>query len=600
MAEKSAPSMFSVFRNRSFTLLWIGQLISSMGSALTALAASILVYRVTGSASSVGLMLIAATGPTVLIGLIAGVFVDRYDRKRIILISDLLRAFLILLIPFLIPLNINWLYVIIALTSTITQFFDSAHASILPEVASEKELSAATSMMAVSSLGSTTVGFAVAGLIATSSNIEWAFYLDGLSFLISTLLILFTRVPVMPNIEDTSIRAIGMNLRAGLNVVRTAPILRSLFIVIAPIYLIFGFEISLLLPFTLRELGGTEFDFGLQEAAEAIGIALGSIAMARLADRIRAGQWLAISYLSMAAAMIIYSFSHVAAIAILMMGISGLLNAPSFIGEQLVIQRAAPREMRGRVNSAYFVVRDIMYVAGMGIAGLADVINVRTLFMVSGFVLLFAGAVTLLLPALGETVTEWKRTLKLLRGLEAAPRLGAGRAALRSEIDRFVQQVNGLERMPSKERDQLAAQTLIAQASPGTLVVYRGETSDMAYFILKGSVGVGYSKEEEYVILNILRGGDFFGEVAALMGTVRSANVITEEESEFLIIPSKVMRRLEQQYAGLSKLFYTTMVERLSMIDQPHGTGFDQKLLRELRTNQPDMETKSTLADVAA
>ena len=175
MAGKTTASMFSVFRNRSFTLLWIGQLISSMGSALTALAASILIYRLTGSALSVGLMLIATSGPTVLIGLIAGVFVDRYDRKRIMLMADLLRAILIFLTPFLIPLSINWVYLIVALTSGITQFFDSAHASVLPEVASDKELSAANALMAVSSVGSTTVGFAAAGLIVTSLSIEWAF-----------------------------------------------------------------------------------------------------------------------------------------------------------------------------------------------------------------------------------------------------------------------------------------------------------------------------------------------------------------------------------------------------------------------------------------
>ncbi len=86
------PSTFSVFKGRSFTLLWSAQLISSMGSALTTLASSILVFRITGSALSVGLMLIATSGPTILIGLLAGVFVDRYDRKRIMLISDLLRA----------------------------------------------------------------------------------------------------------------------------------------------------------------------------------------------------------------------------------------------------------------------------------------------------------------------------------------------------------------------------------------------------------------------------------------------------------------------------------------------------------------------------
>ncbi len=587
--------MFSVFRKRAFTLMWIGQLISSMGSALTALAASILVYRVTDSALSVGLMLVATSAPTVLIGLFAGVFVDRYDRKRIILIADLLRAILIFLIPILIPLHINWLYVIVALTSAITQFFDSAHASILPEVASEKELSAATSMMTISSMGSTAVGFAAAGLIATSSNIEWAFYLDGASFLISALLILLTQVPAMPVAEDSSVHAVGKNLRAGLNVVGNTPILRSLFIVIAPIYLIFGLEISLLLPFTLRELGGTELHFGLQEAAEAIGIVLGSLAMARLADRIRAGQWLAISYLSMAATMIVYSISRSTALAILMMGFSGLLNAPSFIGEQLVIQRAAPRDMRGRVNSAYFVVRDMMYVAGMLLAGLADVINVRSLFMISAFLLVIAGAVVLIVPALRETSEEWKRTLALLRGLEVAPRLGFGRAASRSEIDRFIQQINELEEMTSKERDSLAAQTLISQVEAGKVVVYRGETSDMAYFILKGSVGVGYFREDEYVILKYLSEGEFFGEMAALTGNMRTANVITEKESEFLVIPARVLRKLARNYAGISAMFQTVMAERLRMIDLP-TTGFDQQLLRELRTSQPDTETEPAAA----
>jgi len=587
--------MFSVFRNRSFTLMWIGQLISSIGSALTALAASILVYRVTNSAMSVGLMLVATSGPTVLIGLVAGVFVDRYDRKRIILIADLLRAILIFLIPILISLNINWLYVIIALTSTITQFFDSAHASVLPEVATEKELSAATSLMTISSMGSTAVGFATAGLIAASSNIVWAFYLDGASFLISAVLILLTHVPAMPVAENTSVRAVGENLQAGLKVIGSNFMLRSLFTVIAPVYLVFGLEISLFLPFTLRELGGTEFHFGLQEAAEAVGIVLGSLMMARLADRIRAGQWLAISYLSMAAAMIVYGLSHSILLAVLMLGFSGVLNAPSYIGEQLVIQRAAPRAMRGRVNSAYFVVRDLMYVAGMLLAGLADVINVRTLFMVSAFLLVIAGAMVLIVPALRESTEEWKRTLALLRGIEAAPRLGFGRAASRSAIERFIKRVEGLEAMSSEERDTLAAQTLISQAQPGTLVVYRGETSNMAYFILKGSVGVGYIREDEYVILNYLHAGEFFGEMAALTGSLRTANVITEEESEFLVIPARVLRKLARHYTGIGAMFQAVMTERLRMIDLP-TTGFDQELLRELRTNKPDMETESASA----
>src|SRR5512136_103846 len=99
LSAVSSPSPFAVFRNRNFTLLWTGQLVSTIGSALTSLAASILVYRITGSALSVGLMLMATALPTLLLGLVAGVVVDRYDRRRIMIAADLLRAILVFLIP---------------------------------------------------------------------------------------------------------------------------------------------------------------------------------------------------------------------------------------------------------------------------------------------------------------------------------------------------------------------------------------------------------------------------------------------------------------------------------------------------------------------
>ncbi|HVF24772.1 MAG TPA: cyclic nucleotide-binding domain-containing protein, partial [Anaerolineales bacterium] len=141
--------------------------------------------------------------------------------------------------------------------------------------------------------------------------------------------------------------------------------------------------------------------------------------------------------------------------------------------------------------------------------------------------------------------------------------------------------------MSPKERAQLASDTLVAEAPGGKIVVYRGETSDAAYFILKGSVGVGFIKDGEYVILNYLREGDFFGEVAALTGSQRTANIITEDECEFLIIPSKVIQRLADKFAGLREMFYTTISERLSVTELPFGAGLDQQLLRDLRTSKP-------------
>ena len=131
-------SPFAVFRKPAFTRLWSAQLASTIGDAFTMLAAGIYVYRETGSAMQVGMMLMATSVPTLLIGMFAGVFVDRFDRKRIMVTADFLRAILVFLIPILIPHSIVWLYVIVMLSSAISTFFSPAFDSVLPETASDE------------------------------------------------------------------------------------------------------------------------------------------------------------------------------------------------------------------------------------------------------------------------------------------------------------------------------------------------------------------------------------------------------------------------------------------------------------------------------
>jgi len=595
-STSASLSPFAVFRNRSFSLLWTGQLVSTMGSALTSLAASIYIFRLTGSALSVGLMLMATAAPSLLVGLFAGVFVDRYDRRKIMITADILRAVLILLIPILVPLNIIWLYVIVMLTSAIGQFFDPAHESVLPEVASDKELAAANSLIAISSFGSTAVGFAAAGLIASAANINWAFYFDAVSFIFSAICVYLIRVKPLQAEEETSVAVVIKNLRAGVRQLFGTPVLRSLFSVQVVVLISIGLYNTLLLPFALKALNATEFEYGLQEGLTSIGFVIGSLFMAKVFDRLQGGAWLAISFLGMGMINVIYSSLHSVPLAIGLITFSGFFNAPSAIGRRVIVQRNTPAEMRGRVSSVFFVARDVFFLIGMSAAGLADIMDVRLLYLVSAVMMLLAGTAILFMPELGQPLAQWKRTFALLRGVEAAPRLGVGRPATMVEVERFISRMPELMRMSPKERMQLASDTLVAEAPGGKVVVYRGESSDAAYFILKGSVGAGYIKDDEYVILNYLREGDFFGEVAALTGMQRTANIITEEDSEFLIIPSKVLKRLASKYPGLNVLFYTIIGERLSQTELPRGTSFDQQLLRELRTDQPDMETEPASA----
>jgi DHA3 family macrolide efflux protein-like MFS transporter len=92
------PSSLSVFKRRDFTLLWLAQLVSTAGSSLTDLAAGIWVYQQTQSALAVGLTLMATAVPSLFVGLLAGVYVDRHDRKRIMIATCLIQAVIVAII----------------------------------------------------------------------------------------------------------------------------------------------------------------------------------------------------------------------------------------------------------------------------------------------------------------------------------------------------------------------------------------------------------------------------------------------------------------------------------------------------------------------
>jgi MFS family permease len=576
-----------VFKNRSFVLLWLAELVSTMGSALTSLTASILVYRETGSTLSVGLMLIATTAPTLLVGLIAGVFVDRYDRKRIMIVSDLIRAALIVVIPFVIPLDIAYLYVIVALSSTATQFFDPANASLMPDITSDAELAQANSLMSISSVGATTLGFALAGLIATGFPIELAFWIDALTFVASAIFISLIKVPPMKVEGETNVAAVFANLKTGIRYVGSTSILRSLLVIGLPIIVLIGFQSTLLLPFSLGVLNATEFQYSLIEAAQSIGLVVSGLLMAHYADRLREGQWLSISYIVRGLLLLAFGLTSSMAPALVLMALVGFANGPSQIGRKLIIQRNTPREMRGRVISTFYITRDTMYIIGMLLAGLGDVVDVQILWVVSACLFIGVALITFVMPGLGQPAMEWKRAMTLLRGVKMAPGMGSPRAASPTDIDLLTERVPALASLGKKQRLTLAAQTLVCDAEAGAVILRKGEASDAAYFILSGKVVAGLEQGGEYRLLETLLEGDFFGEIAALTGVPRTANVIAEAPTRLLQVPATSLRQMSADPV-LNRLFMTKLTERMmrmNLLDLPRTAGNDQDVLRDLRTD---------------
>ena len=593
-ATPNPPSMFAIFRKRDFRFLWTGQLVSTIGSSLTDLAAGILIFERTHSALAVGLMLMATAIPSLLVGLVAGVFVDRFDRKKIMIASDLIRAGLVISIPFLIQIDILLLYVVVLIASGVKQFFDPAEQSVLPDVASEEELAAANAFLSISSFGSTAVGFAAAGFLASTGDLKLAFYVDGLTFIVSAVCIFFVRIAPIVVEEATSVRAVASNLKAGIAMLFGTPILRSTLIVFTPVLFAFGLWNVLLLPFAVGPLGGTEFEYGLQEGLTSLGFVAGSLLMAKYIDRLPEGTWMVVSFTAMGIVGILYGLSSNIWIAIALVMFSGFAQPPSSISRSLVLQRNTPREFRGRVFSAFFVSRDVLFLLGMATAGLADVVNIRVLIVIASSLLIGAAVLAQLMPGLGRPAAEWRRAIQLLRTAPSAAGAVVVRPAMLADFERLLARLPELAALDDNARRLFIRGALLREAPPGTTVVKQGDEGDAAFFIIDGRLVAGTPADDGgYRSLATMGPGDFFGEIAALTGSRRTANVVADEPTTMLEVPAANLRGV-MHVPALSSLLLSAMTERLTRTqgaDRPRLAANDQEALRDLRTPRPSVET---------
>lgn len=599
VAIAAAPSMFAVFRNRDFRLIWLAQLISTAGSSLTDLAAAIWVYRETGSALAVGLTLIATAVPSLVVGLLAGVYVDRHDRKKIMVWTCLIQAVIVGFIALTVEMDsIVGLYALILLNAGVKQFFDPAYESLIPEMATDEELTAANAFLSIASFGSTAIGFAGAGLLASTVGLTWAFLLDALSFLVCAGLLAFIGRYTMPvPDDDASVKVIVANLKVGMVTLFTTPIIRSLFIVGAFMFVAFGLWNVLLLPFSITEppegLGATEFQYGLQEGMTSVGFVIGSLLMARFSRLMPEPAWIVLSLTVMGVLGLLYATSTSVPMAILWVSLSGLAQPPSSVSRSVLLQRNTPREMRGRVFSAFYVMRDVIFLIGMAGAGLADVVDIRLLIVFASCLLFVSAAFTLVAPGLG--VSTWGAAAARLRGAEGAPSLALSpvRPATLADFDRLAIRLGVFGKLTLEQRASFVRDAMVRDVEAGTRIVEHGEAATSAFFILDGSTTAGIPSDDGYHGLSTMTAGDFFGEIGALTGSTRTADVVADTDATLLEVPADALRAT-MAVPDIQKTVLSTMSSRLQRTDAadlPRLAGVGQAELRDLRTPRPSVES---------
>src|SRR5204863_4793141 len=193
--------------NRNYRFTWTGQVVSEIGDHFNNIAVFSLALANTGSGMTVAGILLGRGAAVMLAGPIAGVLLDRIDRRRIMILSDLTRAVLALAFIYAIPSGRTWLlFVLSAALMFASPFFTSGRASILPAIASSTELHTANSLTQLTQWTAVTIGSFLGGSAVASFGYELAFVFNALSFVFSAFCV--SRLHVVegfrPQREDLS------------------------------------------------------------------------------------------------------------------------------------------------------------------------------------------------------------------------------------------------------------------------------------------------------------------------------------------------------------------------------------------------------------
>jgi CRP-like cAMP-binding protein len=278
--------------------------------------------------------------------------------------------------------------------------------------------------------------------------------------------------------------------------------------------------------------------------------------------------------------------------AIVLVMVTGFFNSPSSVSRSTLLQRNTPREMRGRVFSAFYVMRDVIFLIGMAGAGLADIIDIRVMIIFASTLLLVSGAFALVAPGLG--IATWRAAAARLEAAGAAPGLATFpvRAATLADFDRLAARIGPLAQLSPEQRAAFVRNATIREVPSGTQIVVHGDIASSAYFILEGSAAAGIPTGDGYRGLSTMGAGDFFGEIAALTGSPRTADVIADSDATLLELPAEALRAT-MVVPEIQKLIHTTITTRLlrtESADLPRLAGVDQESLRDLRTPRPSVD----------
>jgi MFS family permease len=385
-------------RNASFLLLWAGQFISQIGDRLAALALPWLVYTTTGSALGTGAVFALYTLPYVLFGAFAGVAVDRFDKRRLMIAVDLARAALVLAVPFVAGRSLPAVFVLSFAISTAAVFFDPAKLAILPEIVSPGRLLRANSLLSTGENLTEILGWALAGVLLASVSTSVAFELDAITFADSAMLLALMpyRAPARAAAERSA-RAFWRDMKDGFGFLRHDRGLRANTVMVLVCVAGLGASYPLTFLLAVNVFDGGTGAFGALEAVVGAGYLAGSLAVVAFAPRVRKGRLMIGGLALMGGCLALVAAAGSVWTAAIPFAVFGMANAAALIAVDTYMQQVVPQGMRGRVLGMRFTLTQGMYALSVLVgSALAGIVDVRVLFVAAGAIVAASAVVGLL------------------------------------------------------------------------------------------------------------------------------------------------------------------------------------------------------------
>ena len=410
--------MLATLRRRDFALLWTGGLISVTGDWVLSIGLPIYVLILSHSVLATSIILISGRIPSLLLGPLAGVFVDRWNRKRIMVVGTMLSA--LALLPLLLVTTDDriWIVNVVAFVEAcIEQFFVPAQNALVPNLVSKEQLVAANSLLSLGSNLARLVGPALGGLVAGLLGLPGVVVIDAASFLLSGLLLATISAGTVPAGERSeSLRAawsaFWREWRDGLRLVRRERVLSVIFSFEAITSLGEGVFGVLIIVFVNRVLHGGAEQLGLLMSAQAVGALIGIGLVGFLGSRLLSARWIGLCTVAFGLIdLVIFNspaFIPVFGLTVALFVLVGIPGIASLTGLQSLTQASTPDAYRGRVSSAFFTTGAVLGLIGTSVAGaLGDHLGVVTVLNVQGAVYILAGILVLL--ALGGKTVSTER-----------------------------------------------------------------------------------------------------------------------------------------------------------------------------------------------